>query len=110
MKSKFHSAIAQRVWEIVEQIPVGQTRSYGEVAHLAGTSPRAVGRILHFNPAPTRYPCHRVIKANGQLASGYAFGGAGAQRSKLEAEGVKLTTQPRPRPTRQQRRAQLESD
>jgi methylated-DNA-protein-cysteine methyltransferase related protein len=62
--------------------------SYGEVARLAGTSPRAVGRILHTNTDPDRYPCHRVIHSDGTLASGYAFGGKETQKKLLEAEGV----------------------
>jgi len=88
MTNNHLSPVAQRVWQIVEQIPRGQTMSYGQVAKLAGTSPRAVGRILHNNPDPDRYPCHRVIKSDGSLASGYAFGGREGQRNRLEEEGA----------------------
>lgn len=84
------SPVEGKVWRIVEQIPLGQTLSYGQVADLAGTSPRAVGRILHNNPDPDRYPCHRVIKSDGTLASGYVFGGREGQRKRLEDEGVDL--------------------
>lgn len=35
-------------------------------------------------------PCHRVVFANGSLAPGFAFGGAGEQRRMLEAEGVRF--------------------
>lgn len=88
MKNTNLSPVAQKVWQIVEQIPRGQTMSYGQVAKLAVTSPRVVGRILHKNPDLNRFPCHRVIKSDGSLASGYAFGGLEGQRKKLEEEGV----------------------
>lgn len=88
MKNTNLSPVAQKVWQIVEQIPRGQTMSYGQIAKLAGTSSRAVGRILHKNPDLNRFPCHRVIKSDGSLASGYAFGGPEEQREKLEEEGV----------------------
>lgn len=81
------SPVAQKVWQVVEKIPRGQTMSYGQVAKLASTSPRAVGRILHNNPNPDQYPCHRVIRSDGTLASGYAFGGREGQRKRLEEEG-----------------------
>lgn len=88
MKNTNLSPVAQKVWQIVEQIPRGQTMSYGQIAKLAGTSSRAVGRILHNNPDPEHYPCHRVIKSDGSVASGYAFGGPDEQRRRLEEEGV----------------------
>ena len=61
-----------------------------QIALLAG-SPRAsriVGGALHRNPSPGVIPCHRVVFRDGSLAPGFAFGGAGAQRALLEAEGV----------------------
>lgn len=84
------SPTAQRVWQIVEQIPLGQTMSYKEIATLVKTGPRAIGRILHNNPDPQKYPCHRVIKSDGTLAEGYAFGGKSAQLQKLINEGVSI--------------------
>lgn len=57
----------------------------------AGGSPRAsriVGGALHRNPEPGKTPCHRVVFRDGSLAPGFAFGGPGAQRALLEAEGV----------------------
>ena len=42
----------------------------------------------HCNPEPGKTPCHRVVFRDGSLAPGFAFGGPGAQRALLEAEGV----------------------
>ena len=82
-----------RVYEIVEQIPVGMVATYGQIAALAGAPRRAryVGFALHSNPRPSEIPCHRVVFADGRLAAGFAFGGPGAQRALLEAEGVTFT-------------------
>jgi O-6-methylguanine DNA methyltransferase len=64
--------------------------TYGQVAERLGNKnlARTVGNILHDNPDPTNIPCHRVVNAKGKVAEHYAFGGADAQRAKLEAEGI----------------------
>lgn len=83
MKSTF----ADRVRDVVRQIPKGETRTYGEVAAAAGHpgAARAVGTIMKNNYDPT-VPCHRVIKSDGTLGE-YNRGGTGAKREKLLAEG-----------------------
>lgn len=64
-----------QVWEALQRIPYGQTRSYGEVAASIGHpgASRAVGQANNRNPLPIFVPCHRVVAADGSLA-GYAFG------------------------------------
>jgi len=66
---------AKKVYRIVSEIHVGQTRTYKWVARQAGRAGacRAVGQILKKNPYPFIVPCHRVIKSNGGLG-GYVFG------------------------------------
>ena len=80
----------KRIYEVVQKIPRGCVASYGQVAALAGNprGARGVGFALHRNPLPGVIPCHRVIFKDGSLCSGFAFGGEGAQRALLEAEGV----------------------
>lgn len=63
----------RRVWAVVASIPLGETRSYGEVATLIHSGPRAVGNACGANPYPIVVPCHRVIAAN------QALGGFGKQ-------------------------------
>jgi methylated-DNA-[protein]-cysteine S-methyltransferase len=53
------------VWEIIRRIPVGETRSYGDLARQLGSSPRAVGGACRANPIPLIIPCHRVVAAQG---------------------------------------------
>ncbi len=79
----------QKVYSIVKAIPKGKVLTYKEVARRAGIkNPRLVGRILHQNPDPKNIPCHRVIRSDGTLASGYAFGGKEKQKELLKKEGV----------------------
>jgi methylated-DNA-[protein]-cysteine S-methyltransferase len=47
------------------QIPYGETRSYGDIAGILKTSPRAVGNACRNNPLPIVIPCHRVVAASG---------------------------------------------
>jgi methylated-DNA-[protein]-cysteine S-methyltransferase len=56
-----------QVWQALEKIPAGETRTYGEVARQLGSGPRAVGQAVGDNPIPIIIPCHRVIAANGEL-------------------------------------------
>jgi methylated-DNA-protein-cysteine methyltransferase related protein len=78
----------ERVYKIVSKIPKGKVMTYKQVAVLAKTTPRVVGFALHVNKDPLSIPCHRVIKSNGTLASGYAFGGKTEQERKLLEEGI----------------------
>ena len=81
----------QRVYDLIACIPKGKVTTYGRIAKkLSLGSPRLVGRILHQNPDPKKYPCHRVVFADGSLASGYAFGGEGVQKKILLEEGVEF--------------------
>ena len=85
-----NSGLFHEFYQVVCAIPKGKVASYGQVALLAG-HPRAarfVGYALHANPEPGVIPCHRVVFKDGSLASGFAFGGPGAQRDLLEREGV----------------------
>ena len=54
-----------RVWQALRQIPSGQTRTYGDLAHRLRSSPRAVGNACRNNPLPLLIPCHRVVSAAG---------------------------------------------
>ena len=64
------TAFQEKVLKQLLQIPYGETRSYGEIAKILKTSPRAVGNACRNNPLPIIIPCHRVVAANG--IGGYA--------------------------------------
>ncbi|MCK9994671.1 MAG: methylated-DNA--[protein]-cysteine S-methyltransferase [Candidatus Krumholzibacteria bacterium] len=74
------------VWDLLREIPSGQTITYGELAIRTGNpkASRAVGAANGKNPIPIIIPCHRVIGSNGKL-TGYA-GGLEAKKKLLEIE------------------------
>ncbi len=65
----------RKVWQVLSNIPAGQTRTYGEVARELGSGPRAVGQAVGDNPIPIVIPCHRVIAAHRTLADPNGLGG-----------------------------------
>jgi methylated-DNA-[protein]-cysteine S-methyltransferase len=74
------SAFQQRVWAALQDIPYGETESYGELARRIGApgAARAVGLANGRNPIAIVIPCHRVIGSQGKLTG---FGG-GLDRKK----------------------------
>ncbi len=75
-----------RVWNLLLEIPYGETRSYRDLAAALGTprAVRAVGTANGANPLPIVVPCHRVIGADGSL-TGYG-GGLPLKKQLLELE------------------------
>ncbi len=59
------TAFQHRVWQLLQQIPAGETRRYGELAAELGSSARAVARACRANPLAILIPCHRVVAASG---------------------------------------------
>ena len=78
------------VFAFLKTIPKGKVTTYGRIAVYLGNKhlARAVGNILHDNPDPSQFPCHRVVNSKGKVADNYAFGGPAAQRERLENEGI----------------------
>jgi AraC family transcriptional regulator, regulatory protein of adaptative response / methylated-DNA-[protein]-cysteine methyltransferase len=69
------TAFQRQVWEALRKIPYGATRSYSEIARAVGRprATRAVARACATNPAALVIPCHRVVRADGDLG-GYRWG------------------------------------
>ena len=69
------TAFQQRVWKALQQIPVGSTASYAEIARKIGMpkSFRAVAQACGANALAVAIPCHRVVRTDGAL-SGYRWG------------------------------------
>lgn len=55
----------QRVWDYLRTIPLGETRTYTDVADALYSSPRAVGNACRVNPFVIVVPCHRVVSKSG---------------------------------------------
>jgi len=64
-----NSPFRKKVLEEERKIPYGETRSYGEVAHMVNNPKafRAVGSANKENPLPLYFPCHRIINSNRKL-------------------------------------------
>ena len=69
------TAFQRRVWQELQRIPRGSTRTYAQVAQALGNpkAVRAVARACATNPVSIVVPCHRVIRGDGNLA-GYRWG------------------------------------
>ena len=69
------TAFQRKVWEHLQKIPRGETRSYSEVARKIGMpkATRAVARACATNPVAVAIPCHRVVRQGGELG-GYRWG------------------------------------
>jgi len=61
----YGSPYRQRVWAALAVIPYGETRTYAQVASMAGGGPRSVGGANAVNPLPILIPCHRVVARRG---------------------------------------------
>ncbi len=57
----------RRVWDAIAAIPVGESRTYGEIARTVRSAPRAVGQACGANPIALVVPCHRVVGSMGSL-------------------------------------------
>lgn len=90
------SGFRQAVWNILLQIPYGQTTTYGEIARqlaakqgLARMSAQAIGGAVGHNEISIIIPCHRVVGTNGSL-TGYA-GGIDRKVKLLELEHTDMS-------------------
>ena len=74
------------VWQALEEIPYGESITYGALARHIGRpkAVRAVGQACHCNPLPSLLPCHRVVGSGGSL-TGYG-GGLELKRMLLDLE------------------------
>jgi methylated-DNA-[protein]-cysteine S-methyltransferase len=79
---------ARQVWQLLTEIPYGQTTSYGALADQVGSGvdARDIGGFVGANPLSIFIPCHRVVGSNGKL-TGYA-GGLDRKRYLLELENA----------------------
>lgn len=98
------TAFQRRVWQALQAIPPGETRSYTEIARDLGLpkAVRAVAAACAANPLAVAVPCHRVVRSDGNLA-GYRWGlerkAALQQRERQQAENPAASAAPpRPRP------------
>lgn len=91
--------LTRRVYEVAREIPVGETRTYGELARVLDQpgAVRAVGQALARNPIALIIPCHRVVAAGGRPGGFSAYGGRATKARLLAIEGAALRGSPEQR-------------
>lgn len=96
------SPFQKKVVDRCRRIAAGKTRTYGELAELAGYpgAARAVGSVMSSNRYPIVIPCHRVVGSAGCLGGFSAPQGISLKQRMLNLEGVELG-----RPRQQVRKA-----
>ncbi|HWR60417.1 MAG TPA: methylated-DNA--[protein]-cysteine S-methyltransferase [Clostridia bacterium] len=84
------SGFFKDVYEIVARIPKGKVATYGGIGRMLGSprGARIVGWAMRSAPEGLNLPCHRVVKATGELSPGYVFGDSEIQRAMLSSEGI----------------------
>ena len=87
------TAFQKSVWREMCRIPYGETKTYGDLAKILGSVPRAVGGACGINPIPIVIPCHRVVGSGGALGGFSGGDGAVSKRALLLHEGA-LEEQP----------------
>lgn len=76
----------KKVWSELKKIKKGKTKSYGEIAKKHKLSPRYVGKICSQNKLLLLVPCHRVIRANGDIGGFTSIGGIKLKKKILKLE------------------------
>jgi len=82
--------LKQKVWKLTSKIPKGRVTTYGEIAKILNTSPRAVGQALKANPYAPKVPCHRVVRSDGSIG-GYQGKNSKKKIQLLKKEGIEIS-------------------
>lgn len=92
------TAFQKQVWQALQRIPCGQTRTYADIARQIGqpTAVRAVANACGANPTALIVPCHRVVRSDGTLG-GYHWG-IERKRQLLLQEALQLQPDSEPQP------------
>jgi methylated-DNA-protein-cysteine methyltransferase related protein len=78
---------------LVRQIPYGKVATYGQIAELAKVKDaRFVGKAISGNRNP-EIPCHRVVKANGEIPTNYSKADWREQKRDLVTEGINFLSE-----------------
>lgn len=102
---------AQKIYRALRGVGPGELVSYAELARRVGSpgAARAVGQAMARNPLPLVVPCHRVIRAGGELGQFSAPGGARTKAALLRLEGVDVEQLSRTASKREQASSQRRS-
>jgi methylated-DNA-protein-cysteine methyltransferase related protein len=89
--ARVDAEFANKVYDLVAQIPAGRVMTYGQIAAYCGAAWAAweVGQIAH--TGPTNLPWQRVVNKQGGLAAGWPGGGRAVHAALLTAEGIRVS-------------------
>ena len=90
MRNNKSTKFQNDVWEAIDKIPFGETRTYKELASSIGhpKAYRAVANACGKNPNPVSTPCHRVISSDGTIGGYSGKGGIKKKKALLKKEGI----------------------
>jgi methylated-DNA-[protein]-cysteine S-methyltransferase len=80
------SMLQKNIWSELQNIPYGETKTYGEIAKKVNTSPRYVGNVCGQNKHLLVIPCHRVIRSDGSLGGFSGLGGINLKNKLIKME------------------------
>ena len=80
------SSLQKKIWKQLSSIRYGDTKTYGEIARILGTSPRYIGNVCGQNNHLLVIPCHRVIRSDGTLGGFSGLGGIKLKQKLLNIE------------------------
>ena len=80
------SSLQKKIWKQLSSIRYGDTKTYGEIARILGTSPRYIGNVCGQNNHLLVIPCHRVIRSDGNLGGFSGLGGIKLKQKLLKIE------------------------
>ena len=80
------NSIQKKIWVELKNIKFGTTKTYGSIAKKYKLSPRHVGKICAQNKIVLFIPCHRVIRADGDLGGFSSLGGISLKKKLLDFE------------------------
>ncbi len=83
----FLPGLAGQVQRAMVAIPMGETRTYGDLSKDLGAPAQAIGQACGANPIPILIPCHRILSASG-LGGFSAPGGVETKVALLKHEGA----------------------
>ncbi|MFH1473979.1 MAG: MGMT family protein [Candidatus Aenigmatarchaeota archaeon] len=79
-----------KLQQLLLKIPRGKVTTYKEIARALGIHSRAAGRLLGSNPDSKKYPCYKVVYADGRLGGYTSSTGLKEKVKRLKKDGIEV--------------------
>lgn len=80
----------KQMQQLLLKIPKGKVTSYKEIARKLGIHPRAAGRLVGSNPDGKKYPCYKVVYADGRVGGYSSSKGVKEKMERLKKDGIEI--------------------